>query len=51
MKYLKSTAIYILVIMSAFLGFILLACVYLISCDFELVDFIDSCLVNEDEKP
>jgi len=50
MKCLKSTAIYILFIIAGLLGFIVLGCVYLINRDFELVDFIDDCMVAEDEK-
>jgi len=50
MKYFKSAAIYVLFIIAVFLGFIGLGCLYLLSRDFELVDFIDDCMVSGDER-
>lgn len=49
MKYLKSTVIYILFIVGVLLGFVGLGCLYLVNRNFELVDFIDDCMVSEDE--
>jgi len=49
MKYLKSTAIYILFIIAGILGIVGLGCLYLVNRNFELVDFIDSCMVSGDE--
>lgn len=50
MKYIASTVIYILFIVAVFLGFIGLGCLYLVNRNFDLVDYIDDCMVSEDEK-